>query len=68
MRRHTRKSLAGMTIDAHNHAGVSINAGRGLSGIALHVFGHNREARALYRKLGYVATNINLYKPVPGAC
>lgn len=43
-------------------------AGRGLSGIALHVFGHNREARALYRKLGYVATNINLYKPVPGAC
>lgn len=39
----------------------------GLAGIALHVFGHNRSARALYEKLGYEATNINLYKPV-AAC
>ena len=39
-------------------------ANLGLSGIALHVFGHNHEAQALYRKLGYVATNINMYKPV----
>lgn len=34
----------------------------GLAGIALHVFGHNQAAQALYRKLGYVPTNINMYK------
>ena len=39
-------------------------AGLGLSGIALHVFGHNHEAQALYIKLGYVATNINMFKSV----
>lgn len=37
----------------------------GLSGIALHVFGHNLCAQALYAKLGYQPTNINLFKPVP---
>jgi RimJ/RimL family protein N-acetyltransferase len=35
-----------------------------LSGIALHVFGHNVAAQALYAKLGYVATNINMFKAV----
>jgi ribosomal protein S18 acetylase RimI-like enzyme len=40
---------------------------RGLSGIALHVFGHNKTAQALYAKLGYQPTNINLFKPVPAA-
>ncbi|HPE00661.1 MAG TPA: GNAT family N-acetyltransferase [Burkholderiaceae bacterium] len=39
-------------------------AGLGLSGIALHVFGHNHGAQALYAKLGFVATNINLFKPL----
>lgn len=39
----------------------------GLGGIALHVFGHNHAAQALYAKLGYVATNINMFKPVAGA-
>jgi len=39
----------------------------GLGGIALHVFGHNHEAQALYRKLGYVATNISMFKAVPAA-
>ena len=34
----------------------------GLSGIALHVFGHNTGAQALYAKLGYTPTNINMYK------
>lgn len=34
----------------------------GLTGIALHVFGHNHAAQALYVKLGYVATNINMFK------
>jgi ribosomal protein S18 acetylase RimI-like enzyme len=37
----------------------------GLSGIALHVFGHNAGARALYTKLGYEPTNISLFKPLP---
>ena len=36
----------------------------GLSGIALHVFGHNTGARALYESLGYQATNITMFKPV----
>jgi ribosomal protein S18 acetylase RimI-like enzyme len=36
-----------------------------LSGIALHVFGHNAGARALYSKLGYEPTDLNLYKPLP---
>ena len=35
-----------------------------LTGIALHVFGHNQGAQALYVKLGYVATNIHMFKPV----
>ena len=38
--------------------------GLGLSGIALHVFGHNAEAQSLYAKLGFRPTNINLFKPV----
>ncbi len=42
-------------------------ASRGLGGIALHVFGHNKAARALYAKLGYQPTNINLFKRVPSA-
>lgn len=36
----------------------------GLSGIALHVFGHNAGAVALYAKLGFQATNINMFKAV----
>jgi ribosomal protein S18 acetylase RimI-like enzyme len=40
---------------------------RGLSGIALHVFGHNTGARALYDTLGYQPTNISLFKPVEPA-
>lgn len=35
---------------------------RGLSGIALHVFGHNTGALALYQKLGYQPTNIDMFK------
>jgi ribosomal protein S18 acetylase RimI-like enzyme len=42
-------------------------ARRGLSGIALHVFGHNHAAQALYAKLGFVATNINMFKAVDAA-
>jgi ribosomal protein S18 acetylase RimI-like enzyme len=36
----------------------------GLTGIALHVFGHNTGAQALYARLGYGPTNINLFKPL----
>jgi ribosomal protein S18 acetylase RimI-like enzyme len=35
-----------------------------LSGVALHVFGHNVAAQALYSKLGFKPTNINLIKHV----
>jgi len=38
----------------------------GLSGIALHVFGHNAGAQALYAKLGFTPTNISLFKSVGG--
>ena len=38
-----------------------------LQGIALHVFGHNEGARALYAKLGFQPTSINLYKPIGAA-
>jgi ribosomal protein S18 acetylase RimI-like enzyme len=34
----------------------------GLELIALQVFGHNQAARALYEKLGYAITNINMAK------
>ena len=36
----------------------------GAESIRLHVFGHNTAARPLYEKLGYVATNINMAKPL----
>jgi ribosomal protein S18 acetylase RimI-like enzyme len=34
----------------------------GLESIALHVFGHNHGAQALYRKLGYEVTNLHMAK------
>ena len=34
----------------------------GLGSLALHVFGYNSAARALYQKLGYEITNINMSK------
>jgi ribosomal protein S18 acetylase RimI-like enzyme len=34
----------------------------GLTGVALHVFGHNPQAYALYVKLGYITTNTNMFK------
>jgi hypothetical protein len=30
--------------------------------VALHVFGHNPQAHALYVKLGYITTNTNMFK------
>ncbi|HLX41082.1 MAG TPA: GNAT family N-acetyltransferase [Ktedonobacteraceae bacterium] len=34
----------------------------GLKKIGLHVFGHNHAARAMYEKLGYVVTNVQMSK------
>ena len=34
----------------------------GASRIALHVFGHNHVARNLYKKMGYIETNVNMAK------
>jgi ribosomal protein S18 acetylase RimI-like enzyme len=34
----------------------------GLASIGLHVFGHNHAAQALYTKLGYEITNVNMAK------
>lgn len=36
----------------------------GLSGVGLHVFGHNQEARALYEKTGFAATSIQMFKRI----
>jgi RimJ/RimL family protein N-acetyltransferase len=36
----------------------------GAERVELHVFGHNRGARALYEKLGYTPTSIVMAKPV----
>ena len=36
----------------------------GLSGIGLHVFGHNAAGRVLYEKRGYRPTNISMFKPL----
>ena len=38
----------------------------GIGQIALHVFGHNHAARALYEKAGYEVTNLQLAKKVEG--
>ena len=34
----------------------------GLKKIGLHVFGHNHAARAMYEKLGYIITNVQMSK------
>ena len=36
----------------------------GLHTISLHVFGHNLPARAMYEKLGYVTTNVQMMKTI----
>ena len=64
----------GVNVDpAHRRKGYATDAFRaledwvraaGLAGIALHVFGHNHGAQALYRRLGFEATDITMYKPV----
>ncbi len=38
---------------------------KGCSGMALHVFAHNKGAHELYRSLGYQVSSLNLIKPLP---
>jgi ribosomal protein S18 acetylase RimI-like enzyme len=45
----------------------SVAATKGLSGVALNVFGSNAEAQALYRATGYSVTSISMHKNVPPA-
>ena len=42
----------------------SIAAAAGATSIGLNVFAQNAQAQALYRRLGYVPTNVNMYKPL----
>ena len=60
---HQRKGFATQAFQALEAEVSSL----GLCGVALHVFGHNQAARALYAKLGYQATNITLFKKVQSA-
>ena len=55
---HASRAFAELEVEVRKH---------GLSGIALHVFGHNAGAQALYQKLGYVPTNINMIKLLTSA-
>jgi ribosomal protein S18 acetylase RimI-like enzyme len=58
--KHRRKGHALRAFEWLEREVIALN----LSGIALHVFGHNIAAQALYAKLGFEATNINLIKRV----
>lgn len=42
----------------------AIALGMGLQSMALHVFGHNTNAQALYRASGYWITGLNMRKPL----
>jgi ribosomal protein S18 acetylase RimI-like enzyme len=57
---HQRRGHAGRALRALDEEARRL----GLAGVALHVFGHNPGAQALYAKLGYRPTNINMYKPL----
>lgn len=52
---HARRAMRALEVEA---------AKLGFHGLALHVFGHNTPARALYDELGYEPTNINMFKPL----
>ena len=42
----------------------SIAAAAGATSIGLNVFASNTQAQALYQRLGYAPTNVNMYKPL----
>ena len=60
---HRRKGYAASAMRALEFEAVNL----GFNGLALHVFGHNKSAQALYAQLGYAATNINMFKPLTAA-
>jgi ribosomal protein S18 acetylase RimI-like enzyme len=37
---------------------------QGVKKLGLHVFGHNTAARELYKKIGYIETNVNMAKEI----
>ena len=55
---HASRAFAALEAEVQKH---------GLSGIALHVFGQNKGAQALYHTLGFVTTNINMFKQLANA-
>jgi ribosomal protein S18 acetylase RimI-like enzyme len=52
---HAQAALAGIEAFAREH---------GCVGVQLHVFGGNEGARALYRRAGYVETNVTMLKRI----
>jgi ribosomal protein S18 acetylase RimI-like enzyme len=59
---HRRQGHAARAMRALEHEAINL----GFSGLALHVFGHNKSAQSLYARLGYEPTNINMFKPLAG--
>ena len=57
---HRRRGFASSAIHAVEEKAKAL----GLSGIVLHVFGHNESAQGLYEKLGYQKTNIMMFKEI----
>jgi ribosomal protein S18 acetylase RimI-like enzyme len=55
-----RKGYASRTLELVEERARDLGA----MSVELHVFGHNRGARALYEKLGYNITSITMAKPV----
>jgi ribosomal protein S18 acetylase RimI-like enzyme len=58
--RFRRRGYASRILERAEEKARQLGAGK----VELHVFGHNRGARALYEKLGYTATSIIMAKPV----
>lgn len=59
---HRQRGLATQALRAVEGFAVS----KSLTAVALHVFGTNHQAIALYSKLGYEVTNLCLYKSLGG--
>jgi RimJ/RimL family protein N-acetyltransferase len=55
-----RKGYASRTLDLVEERARDLGA----KSVELHVFGHNRSARALYEKMGYKETSITMAKPI----
>jgi GNAT superfamily N-acetyltransferase len=55
-----RKGYASRTLELVEDRARALGA----RGVELHVFGHNKGARALYEKVGYKETSITMAKPI----